>query len=91
MTTTDLIAVVSKKGGMPLGGAKVIVDAIFGGIAAELKDGGRIELRGFGVFTTRVREARVARNPRTGESVNVPAKRMPHFKAGKDLVGSVNG
>ena len=50
-----------------------------------LAQGGKVEIRGFGNFTVRQREARKARNPRTGEMLEVPAKRVPHFKPGKSL------
>ena len=62
-----------------------VVDIFFEEISARLADGGRVELRGFGTFSTRGRDARVGRNPRTGESVDVPAKRVPYFKPGKDM------
>ena len=62
-----------------------IVDIFFDEIAERLAEGGRVELRGFGAFSTREREARVGRNPRTGEQVAVPAKRVPYFKPGKEM------
>ena len=62
-----------------------VVDIFFEEIAQRLAEGGRIELRGFGAFSTREREARTGRNPRTGEAVDVPAKRVPYFKPGKDM------
>lgn len=62
-----------------------IVDAFFNAITTHLANGGRVEIRGFGVFTTRSRDARIGRNPRSGESVDVAAKRVPHFKPGKAL------
>ena len=62
-----------------------VVDIFFEEIAGRLADGGRVELRGFGAFSTRERDARVGRNPRTGEQVDVPAKRVPYFKAGKEM------
>ncbi len=62
-----------------------IVDIFFDEITTRLADGGRVELRGFGAFSTREREARKGRNPRTGESVDVPAKRVPYFKPGKEM------
>lgn len=62
-----------------------IVDLIFKNIVECLADGGRVELRGFGAFTTRARAARTGRNPRTGDEVDVPAKRVPHFKPGKEM------
>lgn len=67
------------------------VDTFFDEIAERLADGGRVELRGFGAFSTRQREARKGRNPRTGESVDVPQKRVPYFKPGKDMRARLNG
>ncbi len=67
-----------------------IVDIFFEDIIAQLAAGGRVELRGFGAFSTRDRKARVGRNPRTGESVDVPAKRVPFFKAGKAMRERLN-
>ena len=62
-----------------------IVDIFFDEIADRLAEGGRVELRGFGAFSTRERDARKGRNPRTGETVDVPAKRVPYFKPGKEM------
>jgi len=62
-----------------------IVDVVFDSIGARLADGGRVELRGFGAFTTRAREGRTGRNPRTGSAVVVQPKRVPHFKPGKEM------
>ena len=67
-----------------------VVDIFFDEIAQRLAEGGRVELRGFGAFSTREREARQGRNPRTGESVSVPAKRVPYFKAGKEIRRKLN-
>jgi len=67
-----------------------IVDIFFDEIAARLAEGGRVELRGFGTFSTRQREARTGRNPRTGDSVPVPAKRVPYFKPGKEMRERLN-
>ena len=67
-----------------------IVYLVFKGIIDRLAAGGRVELRGFGAFTTRGRDARVGRNPRTGEEVAVPAKRVPHFKPGKEMRERLN-
>ncbi len=67
-----------------------IVDMFFGQIIQKLADGGRVELRGFGAFSTRKREPRRGRNPRTGESVDVPAKRVPYFKPGKEIRERLN-
>lgn len=70
--------------------AERIVATILDSIADRLADGGRVELRGFGAFSTRGREARTGRNPRTGEAVSVDAKRVPHFKPGKELRERLN-
>ncbi|MEO1922658.1 MAG: integration host factor subunit beta [Sphingomonadales bacterium CG12_big_fil_rev_8_21_14_0_65_65_10] len=67
-----------------------VVDIFFDEIANQLADGGRVELRGFGAFSTRQREARTGRNPRTGEAVEVPAKSVPFFKAGKAIRERLN-
>ncbi|MDZ7895036.1 MAG: integration host factor subunit beta [Sphingobium sp.] len=67
-----------------------IVSLVFDEITNRLAEGGRVELRGFGAFTTRARDARDGRNPRTGESVSVSAKRVPHFKPGKEMRERLN-
>ena len=67
------------------------VDIVLEEIAQALADGGRVELRGFGAFSVRKREARTGRNPRTGAAVKVAAKRVPFFKPGKELRLKVNG
>ena len=67
-----------------------VVSAIFDSITEQLADGGRVELRGFGAFSTRQRDARMGRNPRTGESVSVDAKRVPYFKPGKEMRERLN-
>jgi integration host factor subunit beta len=67
-----------------------VVDIFFDEIAQRLAEGGRVELRGFGAFSTREREARTGRNPRTGEAVDVSAKRVPYFKAGKEIRERLN-
>ena len=67
-----------------------VVTAIFDSITDQLANGGRVELRGFGAFSTRQRDARVGRNPRTGESVDVDAKRVPYFKPGKEMRERLN-
>lgn len=70
--------------------AERVVTTILDTIIDKLAEGGRVELRGFGAFSTRERTARVGRNPRTGEAVKVPAKRAPHFKPGKELRERLN-
>jgi integration host factor subunit beta len=66
------------------------VSTFFDEIAGRLAKGGRVELRGFGAFSTRTREARKGRNPRTGEAVSVPGKRVPYFKPGKEMRARLN-
>jgi integration host factor subunit beta len=66
------------------------LDTFFEEITERLAGGGRVELRGFGAFSTRQREARKGRNPRTGETVSVPDKRVPYFKPGKEMRARLN-
>jgi integration host factor subunit beta len=68
-----------------------IVSTVFEEITEALARGDRVELRGFGAFSVKKRDARVGRNPRTGESVDVPEKTVPFFKAGKELRERMNG
>ena len=67
-----------------------IVDLFFKEIVDRLSNGGGVELRGFGAFTTRARNTRTGRNPRTGEQVPVDAKRVPYFKPGKEMRERLN-
>ena len=66
------------------------VNIIFSEIKRALKRGDRVELRGFGVFSTNVQKARISRNPKTGEKVNTPEKKTIHFKMSKDLFNKLN-
>lgn len=66
------------------------IDVLFGEISTALSKGNRVELRGFGAFSVRHRERRVGRNPRTGEKVDIEAKYVPFFKAGKGLRDRLN-
>jgi len=75
---------------LSLGDIERIVDVFFDEISARLADGGRVELRGFGAFSTRARGARTGRNPRTGDAVEVDAKRVPYFKPGKEMRERLN-
>jgi integration host factor beta subunit len=86
MTKSDLIERVAEK--MPHISKKdteVVVNTIFDSMTDALRAGERIEIRGFGSFQVKVRDAREGRNPKTGEVVKIPAKRTPFFKVGKDL------
>lgn len=67
-----------------------IVAIFFEEISAQLARGGRVELRGFGTFTTRPRDGRTGRNPRTGAAVAISAKRVPYFKPGKEMRARLN-
>jgi integration host factor subunit beta len=91
MTKSELIADLTLAN-PHLQGADIdtIVGTIFSEITAALARGERVELRGFGAFTTKQRDARTGRNPRTGESVTVEKKVVPFFKAGKELRERVN-
>ncbi len=71
--------------------AEVMVNAVFDSLAEALRRGDRIEIRGFGSFVVKQREAREGRNPRTGRRVSVAAKRVPFFKVGKELRVRVDG
>ena len=69
---------------------ETIVSTFFDTITMRLAQGGRVEIRGFGAFSTRQRDGRKGRNPRTGESVEVAEKRVPYFKPGKDMRQRLN-
>ena len=84
MTKSELVSVVSDRFPQLLRvDAELAVNAILGAIARTLVDGGRVEIRGFGVFSLNYRPPRVGRNPKTGEPVRVPGTYTPHFRAGK--------
>lgn len=86
MIRSELLQALSKQSpGMRGEEIERVVDVFFDEIAKRLAEGGRVELRGFGAFSTRERDARKGRNPRTGDSVEVPGKRVPYFKPGKDM------
>ena len=85
MNKTELIAEVSKKTGMSKKDAEKAVNAIMDAIAEAMAAGDKVQLVGFGSFETKVREARMGRNPRTKESIEIPAAKIPVFKAGKGL------
>ena len=67
-----------------------IIDTLFNSVTKALKDGDRVELRGFGTFTTKLRNARIGRNPKTGDPVAIPQKKMPFFKMGKSMKERIN-
>src|SRR5271166_2902664 len=90
MTKADLIEEVSRLAELTRKDSEVIVDTIFDSVVRSLRVGDKIEIRGFGSFRTRQRQPRVGRNPKTGDRVEVPAKRIPYFKPSKELKDLVN-
>jgi len=90
MTKADLIDEVSRLAELTRKDSEVIVETIFDSVVRSLRAGDKIEIRGFGSFRTRQRNPRVGRNPKTGERVEVPAKKIPFFKPSKELKDLVN-
>lgn len=85
MTKAELVEEVARAAELNKRDAEVIVETVFDSIVGALHKGEKVELRGFGSFRTRERGPRRGRNPKTGEPVDVPAKRVPYFKPGKEL------
>lgn len=86
MTKSELIEILAEKHpDLPLKEVEAAVKSIIDNMAETLANGERIEIRGFGSFSLHYRAPRVGRNPKTGESVNLEAKYVPHFKPGKEL------
>lgn len=85
MNKTELIAAVAERAGMTKKDAERAVNATFETITAELANGEKVQLAGFGGFEVKSREARVGRNPRTNETMQIPASKTPAFKASKTL------
>jgi integration host factor subunit beta len=90
MTKADLVEKVTAAGELTRRDGEVIVETIFEAVIGALKSGDKIEIRGFGSFRTRQRNSRIGRNPKTGERVEVPAKKVPYFKPSKELRDLVN-
>src|SRR5881296_1039527 len=90
MTKADLIEDVSRVIEMSRKDSEVIVETVFESIVKSLRNGEKIEIRGFGSFRTRQRNSRTGRNPKTGARVDVPAKKIPYFKPSKELKDIVN-
>lgn len=88
---SELVAkLASEHPGLTAGDVDDIVTCFFDEISAKLADGGRVELRGFGTFSTRSRDGRTGRNPRTGDAVEIESKRVPYFKPGKEMRERLN-
>ena len=91
MKKSDLSLKLSERVNLPVNVAKVIVDALFDAMMESLKKGDRIEIRGFGSFVVKQYGAYKGRNPKTGKMVDVPPKKLPYFKVGKEMKEMVNG
>jgi DNA-binding protein HU-beta len=89
MNKTELIAAVAEKAGLTKKDAERVVNATVDAITESMIKGEKVQLSGFGIFETKTREARVGRNPRTKESIQIPATKLPVFKASKTLKDSV--
>ena len=85
MTKAELVERVSDQINLTKKQTEVVVNTVFQSITESLSEGKKVELRGFGSFRIRERNARIGRNPKSGAQVDVPAKRVPFFKAGKEL------
>jgi len=90
MNKGELIESVATKAGMSRADATKAVDAVLDSVTQTLAGGGSISLVGFGTFTVKARAARMGRNPRTGEAIQIKASNVPGFKAGKALKEAVN-
>ncbi|RMF70590.1 MAG: HU family DNA-binding protein [Alphaproteobacteria bacterium] len=91
MNKNDLISKVADATGLSKAEAAKAVDAVFSTITDALKSGDDVRLVGFGTFSVATRAATTGRNPRTGETIQIPASKQPKFKAGKQLKDAVNG
>ena len=89
MNKTELVVAVAEKAGLSKKDAEKAVSAVIDSIVDTLKAGDKIQLVGFGTFEVRERAEKQARNPRTGETMTVPASKVPAFKAGKALKDAV--
>jgi integration host factor subunit beta len=90
MTKAELVEEVSRVSDLTKKHSELIVDTVFQSIIDALNRGEKIELRGFGSFRLRQREPRKGRNPKTGDKVDVPPKKVPYFKPGKELKELIN-
>ena len=89
MNKTELIAIAAEKAGMTKKDAERFMNAALDTITATLAEGEKVQLSGFGIFESKTREARVGRNPRTKQTIEIPATRIPAFKASKALKDAV--
>jgi integration host factor beta subunit len=89
MTKADLVDEIAERTGLTKKDVAETVDEFLNAVARALETGKHIEIRGFGTFKVKDRKARIARNPRTGDAVQVPARRVPVFKVSKELKDKV--
>ena len=89
MNKTELIAITAESAGLTKKDTERVLNAAIDAITASLVKGEKVQLSGFGTFETKDREARMGRNPHTSESIEIPATRVPTFKASKSLKDSV--
>jgi integration host factor subunit beta len=85
MTKADIIRILAEQVGLTRREAAEVLSVVLDGVVGAIRAGEKVELRGFGSFRTRKRQARAGRNPRTGAQVHVPPKIVPYFKPGKQL------
>lgn len=90
MTKMELVAAVAEKSGVEKKEVEKVLKAFTEAVTEEMKEGGKVQMVGFGTFETSEREARTGRNPRTGETMEFAACRVPKFKPGKSLKDAVN-
>ncbi len=90
MTKADLVEIIAEKLDITKKEAEGVVNTVFRSIVKAIEIGEKVELRGFGCFKVKTKRARRGRNPRTGEEINIPSKRVPFFKPGKEMKEAVN-
>lgn len=90
MKKSDLIQLIVERFNLPLKDSEKLVELFFDSLVQELKQGGRVEIRGFGNFVVRSYQGYTGRNPKTGKKVKVPEKRLPFWKTGKELNDRLN-
>jgi len=91
MVKSELIEKIAERAGIQLSKAEECINIFFDSMSAELAKGGRVEIRGFGAFSVREYKAYTGRNPKTGEKIAVPPKKLPFWKTGSELAQRVDG
>ena len=89
MTKEEMITIMAKNSGINKKQAGEALQSFMAGVTSQLKKGKKVSFAGFGTFSVSKRKARIGRNPQTGDSINIPATRVPVFKAGKHLKQAV--